>query len=78
MKGKKQHKNLAIQRFDRDFWNVMRQFGLEDVIFDIEDILRALVTLGFCRTNNQDDIEMIKEIWVHLQAFESVKPSQEQ
>ena len=56
----------------------MRRFGLEDVIFDIEDILRALVTLGFCRANNQDDIEMIKEIWVHLQAFESVKPSQEQ
>ena len=78
MKGKKQHKNLAIQRFDRDFWNVMRQFGLEDVIFDINDMERALITLGFCRVNNQDDIEMIKEIWVHLQAFESVKPSQEQ
>ena len=78
MKGKKQHKNLAIQRFDRDFWNVMRQFGLEDVIFDMDDIERALITLGFCRVNNQDDIEMIKEIWVHLQAFESVKPSQEQ
>ena len=78
MKGKKQHKNLAIQRFDRDFWNVMRQFGLEDVIFDINDMERALITLGFCRVNKEDDIEMIKEIWVHLQAFESVKPSQEQ
>ena len=78
MKGKKQHKNLAIQRFDRDFWNVMRQFGLEDVIFDINDMERALITLGFCRVNNLDDIEMIKEIWVHLQAFESVKPGQEQ
>ena len=75
MKGKKQHKNLAIQRFDRDFWNVMRQFGLEDVIFDINDMERALITLGFCRVNKEDDIEMIKEIWVHLQAFESVKPS---
>ena len=57
-----------MKRFEKDLYEVLRQFSLDEDTRISEVTMTAIMThMGFIQDNNNFDLEAVQSIWQHLQ-----------